>query len=58
MNSIIQVFTVPALPEQIAFLYFMGSVFRWLISSTEANYISMPHLLRPTPAQLSNPHPV
>jgi hypothetical protein len=58
VNSIIQVMTVPALPEQIAILYFMGSIIRWLISPTETNYNSMPDWLRPTPTQLSNPHPV
>jgi hypothetical protein len=58
VTNIIQVMTVPTLPEQIAILYFMGSVIRWLISPTEANYSSMPEWLRPTPTQLSTPHPV
>ncbi|KAF2667485.1 hypothetical protein BT63DRAFT_426349 [Microthyrium microscopicum] len=58
VNNIIQVMTVPTLPEQIAILFFMGSVIRWLVSPTPANYYSMPEWLRPTPSQLSCPHPV
>jgi hypothetical protein len=58
VTKIVQVMTVPTLPEQIAILYFMGSVIRWLISPTEANYNSMPEWLRPTPTQIARPHPV
>lgn len=61
VTNIIQVMTVPTLPsnlaEQIAILYFMSSIIRWQISPTEANYNSMPEWLRPTPAQVSTPHP-
>ncbi|KAF2428079.1 hypothetical protein EJ08DRAFT_328840 [Tothia fuscella] len=58
VNKIINIMTVPTLPEQLAILWFMGSVIRWLISPTEANYNSMPEWLRPTPAQLECPHPI
>jgi hypothetical protein len=58
VTKIIQVMTVPTLPEQLAILYFMGSVIRWLISPTESNYNSMPEWLRPTPTQISTPHPI
>ncbi|CAK7226382.1 hypothetical protein SBRCBS47491_006213 [Sporothrix bragantina] len=57
VNKIIHVMTVPTLPEQIAILYVMSSVIRWLISPTESNYDAMPEWLRPTPSQLVEPHP-
>lgn len=57
VNKIIHVMTVPTLPEQIAILYVMSAVVRWLISPTESNYDSMPEWLRPTPSQLVEPHP-
>jgi hypothetical protein len=57
VRNIIHIMTVPNLPEQIAILYVMSSVVRWQISPTEANYDSMPEWLRPTPSQLTNPHP-
>lgn len=62
VTNVINVMTVPNvesnLPEQIGCLYFMSSIFRWLISPTEANFYSMPSWLRPTPAQLAVPHPM
>lgn len=57
VNKIIRVMTVPTLPEQIAILYVMSSVVRWLILPTEANYDAMPEWLRPGAAQLAVPHP-
>jgi hypothetical protein len=46
------------LPEQIAILFFMSAMFRWQISPTKANYLGMPPWLRPTPGQLTAPHPI
>lgn len=57
VEQVINVMTVPTLPEQIAILYVMASIIRWQISPTEANYDNLPEWLRPTPSQLSKRHP-
>lgn len=58
VKNIINVMTVPTLPEQIAILFVMSTVVRWQISPTQSNYDGMPQWLRPTPAQLIHPHSV
>ncbi|PMD33123.1 hypothetical protein L207DRAFT_175622 [Hyaloscypha variabilis F] len=57
VQNIIYVLTVESLPEQIAIMYVMCSMIRWIITGREADYYAMPDYLRPTAAQIVTAHP-
>jgi hypothetical protein len=45
------------LPEQVAVLYIMFLVLRWLVEPTRENYELLPDWITPRPSQLFTPHP-
>ncbi|KAN0114466.1 protein of unknown function (DUF3425) domain containing protein [Hyaloscypha variabilis] len=57
-SEIIYVFTVESLPEQIAILYLICSMIRWIITGSKEDYYSMPSWLRPGVAQIVTAHPI
>ena len=46
------------LPERVAALYLTYAILRWQVAPTQENYDRLPEWIRPTPMQLSVPHPV
>ena len=48
---------ISGLPEQVAIIYIMFLVMRWLIHPTRENYERMPEWMQPRPIQLFVPHP-
>ncbi|MCJ1472658.1 hypothetical protein MMC13_001307 [Lambiella insularis] len=44
-------------PEQVAILFVMFLIMRWQISPNQENYDRLPDWVKPTTAQLHNPHP-
>ncbi|KAE9379692.1 hypothetical protein N431DRAFT_527062 [Stipitochalara longipes BDJ] len=57
-SDIIYVLTVESLPEQIAILYVICSMMRWVITGSKEDYYSMPSWLRPGVAQIVTAHPI
>lgn len=58
MTDIISKFpNIANLPEQIAVLFCMFMQMRWQINPTPENYERVPEWMRPTAAQIFNPHP-
>ncbi|KAF1949868.1 hypothetical protein CC80DRAFT_483743 [Byssothecium circinans] len=45
------------LPEQVAIIYIMFLVMRWLVDPTRENYERLPDWVQPRPSQLFIPHP-
>lgn len=45
------------LPEQVAVLYIMFLILRWLVDPTRENYELLPDWITPRPSQLFTPHP-
>ena len=44
-------------PEQVAVLYIMFLIMRWIISPNQANYDRLPDWVKPSTSQLHDPHP-
>ncbi|KAH8752082.1 hypothetical protein BGZ57DRAFT_965916 [Hyaloscypha finlandica] len=57
VSNVIYVMTVESLPEQIAIMYVMCYMIRWMITGSENDYYEMPDWLRPTAAQTVTAHP-
>ena len=59
MSEIISKFpAICGLPEQVATLYGMFVLMRWMIHPTPSNYERIPDWLSPRPSQLLTPHPI
>ena len=59
MSEIISKFpSICGLPEQVATLYGMFVLMRWMIHPTPSNYDRIPDWLSPRPSQLFTPHPI
>lgn len=50
--------SVSNLPERVVALYVMYVVLRWQVAPTQESYDRLPEWMRPTPVQLSVPHPI
>ncbi len=49
---------IAALPTQVAVLFAMFVLMRWISNPTQENYERMPEWVTPRPSQLFTPHPV
>lgn len=48
---------ISRLPEQVAVVYVMFLVMRWMVAPTQENYELMPEWVQPRPSQLFTPYP-
>ncbi|KAH8796716.1 hypothetical protein BGZ57DRAFT_961682 [Hyaloscypha finlandica] len=57
VSKVIYVFTIDSLPEQIAIMWNMCTLLRWMITGSEEDYYDMPDWMRPTATQVVTAHP-
>ena len=49
---------ISSLPEQVATLFLMFILMRWMINPTQQNYVRIPDWYQPTATQVFTPHPI